>query len=68
MASNINYDLRSLENHIFHKVNLLELWGNFMIGICHKCQKSNVQIIKTTVLINEVGTATIPLCEECRNH
>jgi len=37
-----------------------------MIGICHKCHSSGIEVLKTTVLISEVGATDIPLCEQCR--
>ena len=39
-----------------------------MIGTCHKCQKSGIEVLKTTVLINEIGATDIPLCSECKRN
>jgi len=37
-----------------------------MIGTCQKCHKSGTEILKTTVLISEIGATDIPLCLNCR--
>jgi len=39
---------------------------SMLIGICHKCHSSGIEVLKTTVLISEVGATDIPLCEQCR--
>ena len=39
-----------------------------MIGTCHKCHNSEIVVLKTTVLISEIGTTDIPLCTKCRDH
>ncbi|MCH7560619.1 MAG: hypothetical protein IIC67_04485 [Thaumarchaeota archaeon] len=33
-----------------------------MIGTCHKCHNSGIEVLKTTVLISEIGSTDIPLC------
>jgi len=35
-----------------------------MIGTCHNFE---IEVLKTTVLLNEIGTTDIPLCAKCRN-
>ncbi len=40
----------------------------FMIGVCHKCHESGIEVMKTTVVLSEIGTAEIPLCLKCRNN
>lgn len=39
-----------------------------MIGICHKCKKTEIEIENTAVLLSEIGTVSIPLCEKCRKN
>ncbi len=39
-----------------------------MIGTCHKCHNSKIKVMKTTVLISEIGSIDIPLCKKCRNN
>ena len=38
-----------------------------MIGTCLKCNKTEIEVVKTTVLISEIGTVDMPLCSNCRN-
>jgi len=38
-----------------------------MIGLCHQCYTSGVELILTEVGKNDAGISEIPLCEKCRN-
>ena len=37
-----------------------------MIGVCQKCHGSGMELVKTPVLLSEIGVADLPLCENCR--
>jgi len=39
-----------------------------MIGICHKCHRTEIEIENTAVLLSEIGTVNIPLCKECKKN
>jgi len=39
-----------------------------MIGTCHKRHNSGIEVLKTTVLISEIGATDIPLCTKCRKN
>jgi len=39
-----------------------------MIGMCQKCYESGIEIVKTAVLISEIGTVDMRLCSKCRNN
>ena len=38
-----------------------------MIGMCLKCNKTEIEVLKTAVLIGEIGTIDMQLCAKCRN-
>ena len=40
-------------------------YSNHM-GKCHICNKTDVKVFETEVLLSEIGTTVIPICNECK--
>jgi len=37
-----------------------------MIGLCHRCFTSGVELVLTQVVKNDIGISEVPLCDKCR--